>query len=136
MNRTLMKTAVGIVFSITVAAMSVSVQAGRGGGGNSGGGHSGGFGNSSGFGNSGMSNRGAAYGGSRSSEYGRQQGSGSSKSQHKHQNQHQHRYQKGKGGGHGQVERQQYSDFQGWLDQSQTRTQNRVKTQTMSQDRL
>lgn len=134
MNRTLVKTAAGIIFSLTVVAMSASVEAGKGGG-SRGGGQSGGFGNSGGSGNSSMSNSGAMYGGSRASDYGQQKGSGSSKSQHKHQNQHQYRYRKGKGGGQGQVERTQYSDFQGWLDQSQTttqtKTQNRVNTQTM-----
>ena len=135
MNRTLAKTAAGIIFALTVAAVSASVEAGRGGG-NQGGGHSGGFGNNGGFSNSSMSNSGAMYGGGRASDYGQQKGSGSSKSQHKYQHQHQHRYQKGKGGGHGQAERQQYDDFQGWLNQSQGKTQNRVNTQTTSQDSL
>lgn len=88
-----------------------------------------------------MTNNGAMYGGSRASGNSYEKGSGSGKSQSKnqHQYQHQHRYQKGKGSGHAQVERKQYSDFQGWLNQSpQTRTQDnsRYQTQIMSQDSL
>jgi hypothetical protein len=115
-----------ILLAITVLAASGSVVAGKGG--SNGGAQAGG----SGSGNTAM-NRGNSSAGNGFGQR-NQSANGASSSQNKYQYQHQHQYRYGKGGS----ERQQYSDFEGWLNQGQSgeRNQNRyqLQSQTMAQE--
>jgi hypothetical protein len=111
-----------ILLAMTVVTAAGSVQAGKGG--NNGGAHAGGFASGNTAINRGSSNAGNGFRQRNLSE------KGNSSNQNKYQHQHQHQYRYGKGGS----ERQQYSDFGGWLNQGQSgeRNQNRYQSQSQS----
>ena len=125
MNFRCSRAMVGMLYAVTLAAMSVSAEAAKAGsgGGVSNGGYAGG-------GSSMMPNSQRTGGYS----YAHQNRSGANDNEYRyqHRHQHQHRIQSGKETGAAYTERRQYSDFQGWLNQGQSKDSARHPQQARS----